>query len=583
MRMPLILSAACLVLTGCASHRTGPSAAAPVAVKLIAFNDFHGNLSPPRISIEATDASGAPVRVAAGGVAYLASAIDNLRAQNPNHAVVSAGDMIGATPINSALFLDEPTILAMNMIGVDFNAAGNHEFDKGRAELLRIQGGGCAQYTRLEPCRVDKPYPGAAFPILTANTITETGLPLLAPTGLKSFGKGKNRVTIGFIGLTLTGTPNLVSPSGVAGLTFADEAATANALIPQLKAKGADAIVILIHQGLYTAVGYNDKSCGGMSGDLMAVLDKLDPAVDVVISGHTHVSYVCDYAKVNPARPFLVTSAGKNGMFLSDIRLTLDPVAGRVLAKSADNLVVQSEAFQGLRGPVALRDDFPKFSPRADLAALVARYDAAAKQEATRIVGRMSGAATTAKSPSRESLLGNLIADSQLAATAAADKGGAQIALMNPDGLRVDIVPGADGTVTFGSLFAAQPFSNAVMVKTMTTAQIRAVLEQQFNDPQWTRILSPSQGFRFSYDMSKPEGQRILAMSLNGMPLAEDGRYRVAMNSFLASGGDKFSVFKDGTEAVTGPLDIDALIGWLSGDAPRALPALDRVTNLTPQ
>ena len=583
MRMPLILSAACLVLTGCASHRTGPSAAAPVAVKLIAFNDFHGNLSPPRISIEATDASGAPVRVAAGGVAYLASAIDNLRAQNPNHAVVSAGDMIGATPINSALFLDEPTILAMNMIGVDFNAAGNHEFDKGRAELLRIQGGGCAQYTRLEPCRVDKPYPGAAFPILTANTITETGLPLLAPTGLKSFGKGKNRVTIGFIGLTLTGTPNLVSPSGVAGLTFADEAATANALVPQLKAKGADAIVILIHQGLYTAVGYNDKSCGGMSGDLMAVLDKLDPAVDVVISGHTHVSYVCDYAKVNPARPFLVTSAGKNGMFLSDIRLTLDPVAGRVLAKSADNLVVQSEAFQGLRGPVALRDDFPKFSPRADLAALVARYDAAAKQEATRIVGRMSGAATTAKSPSRESLLGNLIADSQLAATAAADKGGAQIALMNPDGLRVDIVPGADGTVTFGSLFAAQPFSNAVMVKTMTTAQIRAVLEQQFNDPQWTRILSPSQGFRFSYDMSKPEGQRILAMSLNGVPLAEDGRYRVAMNSFLASGGDKFSVFKDGTEAVTGPLDIDALIGWLSGDAPRALPALGRGTNLTPQ
>lgn len=583
MRMPLILSAACLVLTGCASHRTGPSAAALVAVKLIAFNDFHGNLSPPRISIEATDASGAPVRVAAGGVAYLASAIDNLRAQNPNHAVVSAGDMIGATPINSALFLDEPTILAMNMIGVDFNAAGNHEFDKGRAELLRIQGGGCAQYTRLEPCRVDKPYPGAAFPILTANTITETGLPLLAPTGLKSFGKGKNRVTIGFIGLTLTGTPNLVSPSGVAGLTFADEAATANALIPALKAEGADAIVVLIHQGLYTAVGYNDKSCGGMSGDLMAVLDKLDPAVDVVISGHTHVSYVCDYAKVNPARPFLVTSAGKNGMFLSDIRLTLDPVAGRVLAKSADNLVVQSEAFQGLRGPVALRDDFPKFSPRADLAALVARYDAAARQEATRIVGRMSGAATTAKSPSRESLLGNLIADSQLAATAAADKGGAQIALMNPDGLRVDIVPGADGTVTFGSLFAAQPFSNAVMVKTMTTAQIRAVLEQQFNDPQWTRILSPSQGFRFSYDMSKPEGQRILAMSLNGMPLAEDGRYRVAMNSFLASGGDKFSVFKDGTEAVTGPLDIDALIGWLSGDAPRALPALDRVTNLTPQ
>ena len=583
MRMPFLLSAACLALTGCASHRTVPAPVQPVDVKLIAFNDFHGNISPPRVSIEATDASGAPVRVAAGGVAYLASAIDSLRAQNPNHAVVSAGDMIGATPINSALFLDEPTILAMNMIGVDFNAAGNHEFDKGRAELLRIQGGGCVKNTQLEPCRVDKPFPGATFPILTANTMTETGLPLLAPTGLKSFGTGKRRVTIGFIGLTLTGTPNLVSPSGVAGLTFADEAATANALIPQLKAKGADAIVVLIHQGLYTSVGYNDKSCGGMSGDLMAVLDKLDPAVDVVVSGHTHVSYICDYAKVNPARPFLVTSAGKNGMFLSDIRLSIDPVAGRVMAKSADNMVVQSEAFQGLRGFVALRDDFPKFSPRADLAALVSRYDAAAKQEATRVVGKLTGAATTAKSPSRESLLGNLIADSQWAATAAADKGGAQLALMNPDGLRVDIVPDASGNVTFGSLFAAQPFSNAVLVKTLTGAQIRAVLEQQFNDPQWTRVLSPSQGFRFSYDLSKPEGQRILAMSLNGTPISPEARYRVAMNSFLASGGDKFSAFKDGTEAVTGPLDIEALMAWLSGPSPRALPALDRVTNLTPQ
>jgi 5'-nucleotidase len=581
--MPLILSALSLALTGCASHRVAPSPAQPVEVKLIAFNDFHGNLSPPRVSIETTDASGTAVRVAAGGVAWLASAIDSLRAQNPNHAVISAGDMIGATPINSALFLDEPTILAMNMIGVDFNAAGNHEFDKGRAELLRIQGGGCAKNTQLEPCRVDKPFPGATFPILTANTMTETGLPLLAPTGLKSFGTGKRRVTIGFIGLTLTGTPNLVSPSGVAGLTFADEAATANALIPQLKAGGADAIVVLIHQGLYTSVGYNDKSCGGMSGDLMAVLDKLDPAVDVVVSGHTHVSYICDYAKVNPARPFLVTSAGKNGMFLSDIRLSIDPAAGRVMAKSADNLVVQSEAFQGLRGFVALRDDFPKFTPRADLAALVARYDAAAKQESTRIVGRLAGAATTAKSPSRESLLGNLIADSQWAATAATDKGGAQFALMNPDGLRVDILPDPSGNVTFGSLFAAQPFSNAVMIKTFTGAQIRAVLEQQFNDPQWTRVLSPSQGFKFSYDMSKPEGQRIIAMSLNGVPLAEDARYRVAMNSFLASGGDKFSVFKDGTDAVTGPIDIEALIGWIAGDTPRGLPALDRVTNLTPQ
>lgn len=583
MRNALIIPLSLLALAGCSSHRIQGASVPPVDVKLIAFNDFHGNLSPPKLAVPMPDAQGNAGFAPAGGVAWLASAIDTLRAQNPNHAVVSAGDMIGGTPINSALFLDEPTIHAMNMIGVDFNAAGNHEFDKGREELLRIQGGGCAKYTTLEPCRVDKKFPGASFPFLTANTITETGLPLLAPTGLKSFGKGKSRVTIGFIGLTLTGTTALVAPAGIAGLTFADEAETANRLIPQLKAQGADAIVVLIHQGVFTTVGPNDKSCGGMTGDLIPVLDKLDPAVDVVVSGHTHVAYICDYTKLNPAKPFLVTSAGKNGMFLSDIRLTIDPVAGRVLAKLADNIVVQSDPFETPRGMVEARADLPQFKPRADLAALVGRYDAAAKAESTRIVGRLSGPATEAKAPSGETALGNLIADAQLAAVSAPAKGGAQIAFMNPDGVRADVIPDDQGQVTFGAIFASQPFSNTIIVKTLTGQQLRAVLEQQFSDPQWTRVLAPSAGFSYSYDQSRPAGQRIASMALNGVPIADNGRYRIAMNSFIASGGDKFTVFRDGTDAVVGPLDLEAMIGWLAGPQPRAVPSLDRITNLTPK
>lgn len=582
MRLSALLLAVPLLLNACAGNRMAASPPGPVEVKLIAFNDFHGNLLPPSFSIEAKKRDGTAVRLATGGVAYLASAIDSLKKANPNHVVVSAGDMIGGTPIQSALFLDEPTILAMNMIGVDFNAAGNHEFDKGRAELLRMQNGGCEKHATLEPCRVDRPFPGANFRFLAANTITENGKTLFAPTGLRTFGKGRNSVTIGFIGLTLEGTSNLVSPSGIKGLTFADEAETANALIPKLKAQGADAIVVLIHEGVFTTVGYNDKSCGGLTGTLTDILDRLDPAVDLVVSGHTHMAYVCDYAQFNPAKPFLLTSAGLKGTVLTDIRLTIDPKSGRVTSKSADNIAVQSEPFQALRGFVELQPEFPAFQPRADVAALVERYRKAAKDEETRVIGRLAGAATRDKSPSGESLIGNLIADSQLAATAAPEQGGAQIAFMNPDGLRTDIIPSATGDVTFGAIFAAQPFSNAVMVKTLTGAQIMAVLDQQFNDPKWTRILSVSQGFRFTFDMSRPAGQRILSASLNGAPLVADAPYRVAMNSFIASGGDKFSVFREGTNEVVGPLDLDALTAWLSGAQPRALPALDRITNATP-
>ncbi|HEX2762479.1 MAG TPA: metallophosphoesterase, partial [Allosphingosinicella sp.] len=292
-----------LLAAACATPDATQRSYAPVTVGVIGLNDFHGNLEPPKTSIQAPGATPEEtVRVPAGGVAYLASAVARLRAANANSVVVSAGDMIGASPIASAVFLDEPTVLAMNLVGVDFNAVGNHEFDKGSAELLRMQKGGCEKHTGRQPCALE-PFPGAKFRFLAANVGTSDGGTLLPAYSIRAFGRGRNQVKIGFIGLTTRATPSLVTPAGVLGLTFRDEAETINALVPKLKAEGADAIVVLIHEGLATKVGYNDHSCGGVAGDLLPILAKLDPRVDLVVSGHTHNAYICDYAQIDAKRP----------------------------------------------------------------------------------------------------------------------------------------------------------------------------------------------------------------------------------------------------------------------------------------
>lgn len=580
----LLLILALLPLSACAGYRVAEKTpAAPVDVRIIGINDFHGSLDFPKLSIEMTNAKGEKVRVPAGGAAYLASAVDSLRAGHPNSIVVGAGDLIGASPLSSSLFLDEPAIVAMNMIGMEFNAVGNHEFDRGPAELKRMQSGGCEKHTLAEPCKLDRPFPGASFQLLAANTMTEDGKTLFPPHGIKSFGTGRSEVKLGFIGLTLEGTSNLVAANRLKGIAFADEADTANALIPKLKAAGADAIIILIHEGVFTKADPNDAACTGVSGPLMGIIDRLDPAVDVVVSGHTHWAYACDYAKVNPARPVLLTSAGYKGQFVTGIDLKIDPVAGRVIAKSARNLIVQSEAYEGPRGAiVSIQPDFPAFSARTDVATLAGRYREAAKMEEGRLVGTVAGPALREKNPAGESTLGNLIADAQLAAMRPADMGGAQFAFMNPDGIRTDVIPNAAGQVTFGSVFSAQPFSNQLVVKTMTGAQIRKVLEQQFTNPNWLRVLSPSSGFRFAYDLSRPEGERILSMTFDGAPIDAAQSYRVAMSDFLSNGGDMFQGFTQGTNTVVGSLDLEALTAYLNRGGLTPVPALGRVENRTP-
>jgi 5'-nucleotidase len=584
LKTKILLLAAAASLAGCATSQNAPdSAARPVTVKLIGLNDFHGAIEPPRLAVDHPEAGPEAVRVPAGGAAYLASAVAALRRENPNTLVVSAGDMIGGSPLVSALFLDEPTIHAMNLIGLDYNAVGNHEFDRGRAELLRMQKGGCEKNTRREPCAVE-PFGGARFKFLAASTVTETGETLLPAYDIRSFGKARNKVKVAIIGMTLKETPTLVTPTGVAGLTFRDEAETVNALVPELKAKGADAIVLLIHQGAFPKRGYNDKSCEGLSGDLLPILDKLDPAVDLVVSGHTHRAYVCDYGRINPARPLLLTSAGRSGTLVTDIELDIDPAAGRVVAKRADNIVVQSEAFSDGNKPVPNVAAVPRFEAQPQVAALVARYSEAAKPVAARPVGRFSGAAPREPNEAGERVLANLVADAQLAATRSA---GAQIAFMNPYGVREAITPAPDGSVSFGQLFAAQPFGNQLVVRSFTGRQLKALLEQQFDSGSNTvenpNVLAVSSNMRVAYDLSRPAGQRIVSATIEGKPISDTAVYRVTMNSFLAGGGDNFTVFTQGTDTVIGAQDLDALEAYIAAAGTLTPPALGRIENRTPK
>lgn len=580
----LATAAFLLALGGCAT--TQPRVAAPVEVKLIAFNDFHGNLQPPKASVDHPAPGPEAIRVPAGGAAYLASAIATLRSQSDNNLVLSAGDMIGASPLVSALFLDEPTIHAMNLIRVDYNAVGNHEFDRGQAELLRMQNGGCEKNTVRQPCAVE-PFPGARFGFLAANVVRQDGSTLFPAYAIRSFGKGAREVKVAIIGMTLKETPTVVTPAGVAGLSFRDEAETVNALIPKLKAQGADAIVVVVHQGVYSKLGYDDRSCGAIEGDLLPILDRLDPAVDVVTSGHTHHAYVCDYGRINPARPFLLTSGGSYGRLVTDIDLTIDPAAGRVVAKRARNIIVQSEAFTGPRGETPLTDAVPRYPAEPAVAALVERYAEAAEPIAARAVGRLAGPALKSANEHGESVLGNLVADAQLAATQSAADGGARIALMNPGGVRADLVPAADGGISFGQLFAAQPFANMMVVKSLTGRQLRSVLEQQFASGSNTAanpyILSPSHNLRFAFDLSKPEGQRVVLLTVDGQPVRDEAIYRVAMNNFLAGGGDNFTAFREGTDSTGGVQDVEALEAYIAAAGSLAPPALGRVENRTPK
>ncbi|MFN3425401.1 MAG: bifunctional metallophosphatase/5'-nucleotidase [Novosphingobium meiothermophilum] len=562
-----------VLLGACAAPMAGTGPAAPVEVGIIGINDFHGSLEPPRQSVNVADGKGGVIPVPAGGAAWLASAIDSVRGKYAHALTVSAGDMISASQLASSLYLDEPTIGVMNRIGVDFNAVGNHEFDRGQQELLRMQNGGCEKFTAKQPCALE-PFTGARFRYLAASTRRADGSTLFPATGIRTFGKGRNAVTVGVIGLTLKGTPNLVNPTGIAGLTFEDEAETINAAVPMLKKQGADAIVVLIHEGGRTKGEPDPQGCNDFAGDIRPILDRLDNRVDVVVSGHTHWAYVCDYGALNPEKPFLLTSAGVYGELVTDITLKIDPVAGRVVSKQARNIIVQSAPYVSTRGPLENTPLFPLFQPRADIAQYVAKYVEASKAYTQRPVGRIDRPAPKTDGSDGGGALGYLVADAQLAATRAA---GAEIAFMNPFGLRAPLVPAADGTLTFGDIYLCQPFGNNVVTQTMTGAEIKAVLEEGLDDTGPKQALAPSTGFAFTYDLARPAGNRVVSIRFNGQPLDMARAYRVTVNGFLGLGGDGFSGFVGKPDGVTGPTDIDALESWLKAAPVQAVPQEVRV------
>lgn len=546
-----------VLLAGCAQPLQD-TADAQFDVKIIAFNDFHGHVE--------------------GRAAPLAAAIGELKKRNPHHAVVSAGDLIGASPLVSALFLDEPTIDVFNLIGLDFNAVGNHEFDRGQDELLRLAKGGCARHHLRMPCRVNPDFGGARFGFLAANVERADGSTLLPASGIKAFTYGGQTVKVGFVGVTLRGTPQLVSAAGIQGLQFNDEAETANREAESLRSQGAAAVVVLLHQGGYLRQAAADGSCTGMSGPLTPLLPRLSTAIDVVVSGHTHQAYVCTYAE--DGRRTLVTSSGAHGTMLTEIDLRIDVRRKAVAARSARNLVIA--ALPGAAtGTAAERNGQLMVAPDQEVERLVKRYAEAARPLAAREAGRLQATARRDRHPGGDSPLGNLIADAQLAATRGAEQGGAVIALMNPGGVRTDLtVPEGGGSVSYADLFSVQPFGNTLVVKRMTGEQLRRVLEQQFADPSRPRILSPSHNFSYRYRASAAPGERVSDMVLDGEPVQPGEAYHVTINSFLAGGGDGFSVFREGTEVAGGILDIEALEAYLRAHSPVRPPVQTRLTRL---
>ena len=522
------------------------SAAPPVDVQLLALNDFHGHLEPP------SGSSGQIDGVDAGGVEYLATQLRLLaeEVQRPDTLTVAAGDLIGASPLLSAAFHDEPAIEALGLAGLDLASVGNHEFDEGSDELLRIQNGGChPEDGCADPAR---PYPGAGFQYLSANAfVTATGEPLLPPYAIREV----QGVRIGFIGMTLEGTPAIVTQSGIEGLDFRDEADTANRYAAELQEQGVQAIVVLLHEGGTQAGGGGINDCTNLTGPVVDVVGRFSDAIDVVVSGHTHQAYNC----VLDGR--VVTSASSFGRLVTDIDLRIDPSSGDVVEARARNVVVGRDV-----------------APDAAQKELIGHYRTLLGPVASEEVGEASAPITRTAAPSGETPLGNLIADAQLAATD--DEEGAVAAFMNPGGVRADLDA---GPVTYEETFTVQPFGNYLTTLDLTGAQLDCLLEQQFVTE---RVLQPSATVRYTVRQAGTPGTgadpcagtKVDGITIGGAPLDPGGTYRITVNSFLAGGGDGFSVLAGATNEVVGGADVDALTAYLGAHRPVTPPTTDRIT-----
>jgi 5'-nucleotidase len=583
-------------------HNGKPKKDKDTRVQLLAINDLHGHLAPDTPgSIQVgccnpvTNSSGAQTgwtqqSVRAGGIAYLATHMKALQAQNPNTIQVGAGDLIGASPLVSALFHDEPAIEALNSIGMDASAVGNHEFDEGIDELHRMQygnqrgGDGCHP---VDGCQDGTPFSGAFFKYLAANVFfTGTNRTVLPPYEIRKIGNAK----IAFIGMTFEATPTVVTPSGVAGLEFRPEVLTANALVRQLRReKGVKSFVVLLHQGgsqrppappAYPGPApagnefTNVNRCDNFNGPEMEAIAKgLDPRISVVVSAHTHQPYVCRLSGK------LVTSAASFGRLITDIDLTIDHQSKAITAATATNKIVTQ--------------DVPK---DAAAQAILDKYTTLAAPLANKVIGTITADIRSARdTPSGqnsagEQPMGDVIADAMLEATAPSDFGGATAAFMNAGGVRGGLIfnqlSGGEqpGQVTYAEAFTVQPFGNTLVVKTCTGQQIYDVLNQQFNNPATgsNRIMLPSANVR--YQWTTVGGPHVVdgSVSFDGgaTPISKTASYRVTMNNFMADGGDGYTVFQACTDPLGGEVDLDAFARYLSAHSPVAPPPLNRISRV---
>ena len=550
MRYSLALALAALTLAV-----SPPAAAQPATVdlRILAINDFHGYLRAPSggIRIDDPEDKSKKITVPAGGAEHMATLVKQLSEGHKNTIFVAAGDLIGASPLLSAMFHDEPTIESLSTMGLALAAVGNHEFDEGEEELKRMQNGGCHP---LDKCQGPHPFTGAKFHYLAASTVeTATGKTIFPPYEIRTF----DGIPVAFIGLTLKGTAGIISPASAAGLEFRDEAETVNALVQELKARGVEAIVVLVHEGGYPTGDYNE--CPAISGAIVDIVRKLDHAVDLVISGHTHQAYVCNI----DGR--LVTSADKYGTLVTAIDVRLDTSTRDVVSARADNVIVRTTLAEA-----------------PEQTALIASYDKLAAPIANRRAGSVTATLLRAPNEAGESTLGDIVADAQLAATASAASGGAVAAFTNPGGLRADLAGRQDGAVTYADLFASQPFRNQLVTLTITGRQIKSMLEQQWLDPKRPRILQVSRGFSYSWDDAKPFGERVIAdsMSLNGERVDPAKSYRITVNNYLATGGDGFTALAQGTAQQFGVYDADALYAYFQAKSPISPAAADRIKRL---
>lgn len=580
---------AAVVLAGCASPPPPPE---PLRLRVIGFNDFHGNLETTQQTLTLPDPArpGATLRVAAGGAAPMAGLVEALRAGAPHSLVVSAGDMIGAAPLVSTLFRHETTIEVMNRIGVDVAAVGNHEFDAGVAELRRMAAGGCTPDNPAQPgsaCALT-PFPGARFTLLAANVTQAEGKPLFAPHWVRQYGP----VKVGVIGAVTRWTPGLVVPSGIAGLRFGDEAEAINRSAAALKAEGVNTLIVTIHEGGETGgaqqpfTHWNDETCPGLRGSIVDLAKRITPDVDLIVSGHTHQGYRC----VVDGRVIVQSTSYGRGLSVTD--LLIDPRTGKVdrsAVRSRNLPILHERTDAAQRAALAAAEPAPWGAllaqplSSAAVAQQVAGFAAAAAPRTQRVVGQISGSFERGarSGGGAGSSAGRLIADAQLHATRDPARGGAQLALMNPGGVRADLL--CNGTppcpVSFGQAFTVQPFGNSLVVMSFSGRELKALLEsQQPPDRKTAYLLQPSSNVAYRWRPQAPHGQRVDNLRIDGQPVQPEATYRLVVNSFLAEGGDGFPMLTTGRDRLGGGQDLDALIEFLkTNPQPQREPSIELV------